>query len=108
MSLYHGKGLTAQRIHKAVSAQMEQVAYCHSLFYATDAAEELATLLIERSHGEMARAFIVSSGSEAIEAALKLVSKVSRTRGIRLCIHVVFGRSRCLLEAVSDLFYDRR
>lgn len=54
---------------------MKEVSYCHSLFYATDAAEELAELLVGSSGGEMAKAFIVSSGSEAIEAALKLVSR---------------------------------
>jgi adenosylmethionine-8-amino-7-oxononanoate aminotransferase len=48
------------------------VSYCHSLFYATNAAEQLASLLIDSTDGEMARAFFVSSGSEAIEAALKM------------------------------------
>lgn len=51
---------------------MSQVSYCHSLFYATHAAEDLARLLIESTKGEMARAFFISSGSEAMEAALKL------------------------------------
>lgn len=53
-------------------AQMNQVSYCHSLFYGTLAAEDLARLLIDTTYGEMTRAFIVSSGSEAIEAALKM------------------------------------
>lgn len=48
------------------------VAYCHSLFFATSAAEQLASLLIDSTNGEMARAFFVSSGSESIEAALKM------------------------------------
>ena len=51
---------------------MEEVSYCHSLFYGASATEELATILIDSTEGEMARAFIVSSGSEAMEAALKL------------------------------------
>ena len=51
---------------------MQQVSYCHSLFYGTDAMEDLAHLLVESSSGEMARVFVVSSGSEAAEAALKL------------------------------------
>ena len=59
-------------IQKAVTEQMQQVSYCHSLFYGTSATEDLANLLIESSEGEMARAFIISSGSEAMEAALKL------------------------------------
>ena len=60
------------RISKAVADQMSKVSYCHSLFYATDATEDLANLLIRSTEGEMARAFIISSGSEAIEAALKM------------------------------------
>jgi adenosylmethionine-8-amino-7-oxononanoate aminotransferase len=48
------------------------VAYCHSLFFATEAAEQLASLLINSTGGEMARAFFISSGSEAVEAALKM------------------------------------
>jgi adenosylmethionine-8-amino-7-oxononanoate aminotransferase len=48
------------------------VSYCHSLFFATDAAEQLATHLIDSTNGEMAKAFFTSSGSEAIEAALKM------------------------------------
>ncbi|KAK5166679.1 uncharacterized protein LTR77_008223 [Saxophila tyrrhenica] len=51
---------------------MDEVDYCHSLFYGTKAAEDLANLLIESTYGEMAKAFVISSGSEAIEAALKL------------------------------------
>jgi len=50
----------------------EGVSYCHSLFFATDAAEQLATHLIDSTDGEMAKAFFTSSGSEAIEAALKM------------------------------------
>ena len=48
------------------------VAYCHSLFFATSAAEQLASFLIDSTNGEMAKAFFVSSGSESIEAALKM------------------------------------
>lgn len=51
---------------------MDTVAYCHSLFYGTSAAEELANFLIKSTEGDMARVFIISSGSEAMEAALKL------------------------------------
>lgn len=61
-----------ERVKNAMIAQMETVSYCHSLFYATSAAEELATELIDSTDGKMARAFIVSSGSEAMEAAMKL------------------------------------
>lgn len=62
----------AIRVQSALIEQMSEVSYCHSLFYATHVAEDLAKLLIDSTHGEMSRAFFVSSGSEAMEAALKL------------------------------------
>jgi adenosylmethionine-8-amino-7-oxononanoate aminotransferase len=60
------------RVRRAVADQMDSVSYCHSLFYGTSAVETLANLLIRSTDGEMAKAFFISSGSEAIEAALKL------------------------------------
>lgn len=59
-------------VQEAMIKQMGQVSYVHSLSYGTEAAEALGQLLVDSSGGEMARAFIVSSGSEAMEAALKL------------------------------------
>ena len=50
---------------------MDDVSYCHSLFYGTGATEDLATALVDSTYNEMTRVLIVSSGSEAIEAALK-------------------------------------
>ncbi|KAF7194053.1 Aminotransferase [Pseudocercospora fuligena] len=60
------------RVQDALIKQMQEVSYCHSLFYATRPAEELAKLLVDSTDGEMARAFFISSGSEAMEAALKM------------------------------------
>lgn len=51
---------------------MGEVSYCPSPFYAARPVEQLADLLIDATDGEMARAFFVSSGSEAVEAALKM------------------------------------
>ena len=59
-------------VQDALIQQMQEVSYCHSLFYATRAAEDLAKLLVDSTDGEMSRAFFVSSGSEAMEAALKM------------------------------------
>ncbi len=64
--------LTCTRVKRAISLQMDDVSYCHSLFYGTSAAEELAQTLLASTFGAMAKVFVISSGSEAIEAALKL------------------------------------
>lgn len=50
------------RVKAAVMRQMDEVAYCHSLFFATSAAEELAKTLVDSTEGQMTRLFVVSSG----------------------------------------------
>jgi adenosylmethionine-8-amino-7-oxononanoate aminotransferase len=50
------------RIKAAVARQLDTVAYCHSLFYGTRAAEELAAELVAGTGGVMGRVFVVSSG----------------------------------------------
>lgn len=62
---------------EAVTQQMiTGVSYLHSLTYTTDAAEQLARHLIDGPHGGgrfgLTRAYFVNSGSEAMDAALKL------------------------------------
>lgn len=66
------KDLTKISVRDALLQQMDAVSYCHSLFFATNATEELANILISTTYDEMARVFVVSSGSEAMESALKL------------------------------------
>ena len=56
---------------QAIKQQLDRIPYAHSAFFTNDAMEELADLLIGSSPG-LARAYFVCSGSEAIEAALKL------------------------------------
>ena len=51
-----------ERIKNAIKEQMEQVSYCHSLFFGTDAAEELAKELVQSTNGEMQKVFVISSG----------------------------------------------
>ena len=50
------------RIKAAVAKQQEQVSYCHSFFFGTAAAEELAKELIAGTGGKMSRVFVVGSG----------------------------------------------
>lgn len=60
------------RVNAAIARQMSQFSYVHSMVFSSGPAEELAKLLTESTHGHMTKAFIVSSGSEAMEAAMKL------------------------------------
>lgn len=69
--------------------QMNQLSYCHSAFFGTQASEDLAKFLVDSTGGKLSKLLIVSSGSliasnhlplthspppgsEAVEAALKL------------------------------------
>ncbi|KAG9532902.1 PLP-dependent transferase, partial [Aureobasidium melanogenum] len=61
-----------KRVKEAIISQLDVVSYVHSATFATEAAELLAKELVESTGGAMSKAYIVSSGSEAMEAALKL------------------------------------
>ncbi|HEY7244849.1 MAG TPA: aspartate aminotransferase family protein [Xanthobacteraceae bacterium] len=56
----------------AMHEQLDRLAYAHTSFFTTEAAEELADELVTRAPEGVDRVFFVSGGSEAIEAALKL------------------------------------
>ena len=56
----------------AVAAQMARLDYVHSSFFTTRVAEELADVLVARAPTGMSHVFLVSGGSEAMEAALKM------------------------------------
>ena len=56
----------------AMHAQIDKVAYAHTSFFTTEVAEELADELIASAPEGMSHAYLVSGGSEAMEAALKM------------------------------------
>ncbi|EJT77805.1 aminotransferase [Gaeumannomyces tritici R3-111a-1] len=60
------------RVNQAMIKQLNEVAYCATIFYTTTPFEELCQVLIDSTNGHMARAYIVNSGSEAMEAAMKM------------------------------------
>ena len=56
----------------AIHAQVDKLAYAHTSFFTTEPAEALADQLIRTAPAGMSRAYIVSGGSEAVEASLKM------------------------------------
>jgi adenosylmethionine-8-amino-7-oxononanoate aminotransferase len=56
----------------AMHKQLDQLAYAHTSFFTSQAAEELADELVACAPKGLSRIFYVSGGSEAVEAALKL------------------------------------
>ncbi len=64
-------GHSHARIVQAIEGQLHQLPYAHSAFFTTGALEELADRLVSLVPG-MDLALLLSGGSEAVEAALKL------------------------------------
>lgn len=56
----------------AMHAQIDKLAYAHTGFFTSEVTEALADHLIEHAPGDLSEVYFVSSGSEAVEAALKL------------------------------------
>jgi adenosylmethionine-8-amino-7-oxononanoate aminotransferase len=57
---------------RAMHAQIDRIAYAHTSFFTTEVAEALADHLLAHAPAGMSHVYLVSGGSEAIEAALKL------------------------------------
>ena len=56
----------------AMRAQMDRIAYAHTSFFTTDVAEELAERLVGLAPEGLDYVYLVSGGSEAVEAAMKM------------------------------------
>ena len=79
--------------HPAVIAAMTEQAtrleYIHTGFFTTDSAEELAASIAEMCPGRLDRVWYTGSGSEAVEAALKLARQCHLERGDTQRTHVI-------------------
>src|SRR5438552_4005681 len=56
----------------AMHAQIDRVAYAHTSFFTTEVAEELADTLVADAPEGIGHVYLVSGGSEAMEASLKM------------------------------------
>jgi adenosylmethionine-8-amino-7-oxononanoate aminotransferase len=81
-----------RRVAEAIATQAATVAYAHTGFFSSEPAEELADFLVGHRPGGLSRAFFVSSGSEAMESALKLSRQYFVERGERQRIHYISRR----------------
>jgi len=59
------------RLAGAISAQLDEYAYCHP-FMASRIRADLCNAIAERAPGDLGATFLVSGGSEAVETAIKL------------------------------------
>ena len=65
-------GHSNQRLRETLHAQLDRLAYAHTGFFTSEPAEELADRLIAKAPERLDRVYLVSGGSEAVEAAIKL------------------------------------
>ncbi|WP_414897463.1 aspartate aminotransferase family protein [Rhodovulum sp. YEN HP10] len=65
-------GHSDRAVTEAIKAQLDRVAFAHTGFFTSEPAERLADLLVAHAPEGIARVWLVSGGSEAMEAALKL------------------------------------
>ncbi|WP_439524521.1 aspartate aminotransferase family protein [Marivita sp.] len=72
-----------EKVRAALKAQIDGVAFAHTSFFTNNPAEELASFLIARAPKGTGngRVMYVGSGSEAMEAALKLARQYYMERG---------------------------
>jgi adenosylmethionine-8-amino-7-oxononanoate aminotransferase len=76
----------------ALRRQLDALAYAHTSFFTTQAAEELADRLIEDAPAGLDHVYLVSGGSEAVEAALKMARQYFVERGEPQRRHIIARR----------------
>jgi adenosylmethionine-8-amino-7-oxononanoate aminotransferase len=74
-------GHTHPAITAAIAKQAQTLEYAHTSFFTTEAAETLAALIADQCSGTLDRVWFTSSGSEAMEAAIKLARQYHLERG---------------------------
>ena len=77
------------RVKKAIKDQLDSVAYCFSPWFTTSAYEKLATFLTDSTDGHMEKVFVCGSGSEAVEAAIKMARQYYVERGEPQRVHFI-------------------
>ncbi len=85
-------GHSHPQILDAIRKQLDGVVDTHSMFFTNAPQEELAKHLCELSDGHLARSLFFSSGSEAIEGALKLARQFHVERGEPQRVNVISRR----------------
>ena len=65
-------GHSNARVREALHAQLDNVAFAHTGFFTSEPAEHLADRLVAAAPEGIDRVYLVSGGSEAVEASLKL------------------------------------
>ena len=65
----------------AMQAQLGKLTYAHTALFSCESAERLADMLVGHAPGGLTHAYFVSSGSEGMEAALKMARQYFVEKG---------------------------
>jgi adenosylmethionine-8-amino-7-oxononanoate aminotransferase len=84
-SVGHGN----MEVVEAICEQARNLAFAHSSFFTSNPAEDLAKVLIDSSDGAFSNVMFLSSGSEAVESALKLARQYHIFNGEPERIHFI-------------------
>ena len=76
----------------ALHAQLDKLAYAHTGFFTTDVAEDLADNLIAGAPEGLEHVYLLSGGSEAVEAALKMARQYFTETGQPQRRHIIARR----------------
>ena len=68
-------GHSDNSVKEAIIKQTEKLAFAHTSFFSSEPAEQLAQILSQNSPKGLDKVYFVSSGSEAVEASLKLAKQ---------------------------------
>ena len=74
-------GHSDTHVSEAIKAQVDKISFAHSGFFTSDPAEALADKLVEHAPEGIERVYLVSGGSEAVEAAIKLARQYFVEKG---------------------------
>ncbi|MEE3359437.1 MAG: aspartate aminotransferase family protein [Pseudomonadota bacterium] len=85
-------GHSNAHVRAALHDQLDQLAFAHTGFFTSDAAEKLADRLVAAAPEGIDRVYLVSGGSEAVEAALKLARQYFMEIGQPERHHVIARR----------------
>jgi acetylornithine/LysW-gamma-L-lysine aminotransferase len=92
------------KIVEAIKKQCEKLITCHGSFY-NDAREECLSRLKKIKPEGTDKVFLSNSGAEAIEAAIKLVRKYTKKRGIISMINGFHGKTMGALSLTWNSKY---
>ena len=73
----------------ALHEQLDTIAYAHTGFFTTEVAERLADRLVEDAPDGLDHVYLVSGGSEAVEAALKMARQYVVEKGESKRRHII-------------------